>query len=130
MASRRVWFGVLLVLLFVTSVVLVVAPRYSDFRAASETSEWLAVSRVLLSEIKPDLLKNVDVSGSDPRVTSALGSIPSIGDFGLRPTGDLYIRGGRNGQIILLIAERSGGDITWRCIGGSGADVVQSCRSL
>jgi len=102
--------------------------NYSDYRAASETTLWLSAARAMLSELESDVVSGVRIDKSDPRVVRYLGAIATIDQFEIRPSGDLFIRGGRDGQFIYLIAEQNENKITWRCVGGSRHAMPVACK--
>ena len=106
--------GAILVLLAAA----IIVPQYADYRAALETSDWLSsvtsTTDVITTNVKR--LKTTTGSGvgvARPVIAQRPPSLVEIADNGV-----IFLKGGREGQFVVLIPSYVDGKVVWRCIGG------------
>lgn len=100
-------------------------PQYSDYRAAAETSGWLAEVLPTTQAITDNTLRLNTTTGAGfgiPKPTFQ-SHTPSL--IEVTANGTVFLKGGTDGQIIVLYPELSGGKVVWRCRGGS--HVTRAC---
>lgn len=125
METRSFFIGFIGVLAAVLACLLLY-PMYSDYRAAAQTSRWLA-------EVEPAQRL---VAENARRLNSLVGAGVGVGRpnfsaadpelFEVTPEGTILIKGGLEGQLVVLIPTRTNGQVAWRCLGGPDSAVL-SC---
>jgi hypothetical protein len=104
----------------VALVIFVVSyPQYSNYQAAAETSTWLSQ----LEETKKLIAANTERNQS--LVESGI-NVPRP-NFSSNPPeyaevtrdGIIFVQGGREGQLIVLVPNLRDGQVEWVCRGGS-----------
>jgi hypothetical protein len=104
----------------------IVVPQYSDYRAAAETSRWLAQMDPVRLAIEQNamLLKTMAGAGKYIDVPASLLSPPPGATLlEIRDSGEIILHGGSDGQLVILTPSFAEGKVTWRCLGGSAKDV-------
>ena len=104
-----------------------VVPQYSDYRAASETSSWLNEIEPTKDAISAKILRLRTTSGAGlgiprPIITRHTPSLIEVTDAGI-----IFLKGGRDGQVVVLIPSFSANQVSWHCIGGS-SHATGSCE--
>jgi hypothetical protein len=97
---------------------LVIVPQYSDYRSASETSAWFAQIEGIQDVIEQNALKNLSLSNAGRGVDKKIFQRENMDELHIFMTGEIVIRGGRDGQMLMLVPSFDGTSITWHCIGG------------
>jgi len=107
---------------------VVVLPQYADYRAASEVSQWLVQIQPTQELIAENAKKNGGLTraGSGIRQPDFAPVKPDF--FAVTDSGTIVIRGGHEGQMVMLLPEFSAGALTWRCVGGSRSAVPTRCK--
>lgn len=106
-------------------------PNYSDYRAAAETSEWLVQIQSIQDAIEEYVLEKGSVLelGSDfDREVFQFHSM-NLDVFEITKHGEIILRGGGDGQVVILIPSLDRTRIIWRCIGGSRRAVPSRCKN-
>jgi hypothetical protein len=104
--------------------------QYSDYRAAAETAGWLAdIRRSPLPELIERIAKQGGVEGSGVGIAAPqwTGVPPTL--FEITDDGIVLMRGGRDGQLLVMIPEWRDGAATYRCLGGSAKATPRGCRA-
>lgn len=92
--------------------------QYSDYLAAAQTDSWLKEVEPLKQQIAANVERYQTLENTSINIKATHFSIaPEY--FKIMPNGTIYIKGGKEGQLIVLVPILSGGSVTWRCIGGS-----------
>ena len=96
-----------------------VFPQYADYAASAETSAWMAQvapvqDHVAANAKRNDSLVNAGLGAEQPHFSS-----PAPTYFEVTKDGTIFIQGGREGQLIVLVPALMEGTVSWRCIGGS-----------
>lgn len=114
-----------LLLLFTAAVL---TPLYSDYRARSETNSWLAQVKPVQAIIEESAMRNRTLHDAAIGIDSGTLSIAGTDLFEITSTGTIILRGGSDGQVIILVPALQGGRLIWRCIGGSTTAVPAECQ--
>jgi hypothetical protein len=129
--------GLLGAFLFLICAVFI-ATQYSDYRARSGTLYWLALVQEVRIEIEQKALKQkslvgvgneVDKKAFQARNLNAFKA-SNIEVFDITESGIIILRGGIDGQVVILIPSLSEQDVIWRCVGGSAKAMPDKCKSL
>lgn len=103
--------------------------QYGDYRSAAETGEWLVLAAPLKGQVEEAIAKQGGLAGFKvpvPIVTSKGQSLETM----ILESGAILLRGGSDGQMVVLVPTRTGSSIAWRCIGGSGRAMPSACRTM
>jgi hypothetical protein len=111
-----------LVLLF-----LFVSSQYSDYRAAAESSSWLAKVKTIQGEIEKNAVSRGSLAGVGKDVDQKILRQMNLDFFEITDSGAIILRGSRYGQLIALIPSVADGKVEWRCVGGPSGDVPKKC---
>jgi hypothetical protein len=104
------------------------APFYSDYRAAAETSAWMNEIRPLQRQIEEAALKQGTLRGVKERLGQISLDAPALDVLEVLDGGAIVLRGGRNGQLLVVVPSFDSGKVSWRCIGGSKNAVLGACK--
>jgi hypothetical protein len=111
-----------------SAVFFLLYPQYSDYRAKAEVTAWLEMVKNVQDDIGKKIVSASPLGevndGFDKTKFQAVG----VDLFEITETGVIIIRGGRDGQVIILIPSFSENDVEWRCIGGSAQAVPSKCN--
>lgn len=114
-------------LLMLISVFLGIS-QYSDYRALSEIDGWLAHVQEIQTEIEQKAVKQNSLTGVGNNLQTKKFPNSNLDVFEVSESGTILLRGGRDGQMIVLIPLFSEKGVVWRCIGGSRAAIPKRCR--
>ncbi len=128
--SRRGSFiaGFLTAIGLVLVFAVVVLPQYADYRAASQVSQWLLQVRPAQELVAENAKKNGGLTRAGVGVREPDFSPVKPDFFAVTESGAIIIRGGHEGQAVVLLPEFASGALTWRCVGGSRGAVPASCK--
>ena len=106
---------------------VLVYSQYCDYRAAAQTSGWMAEVEpaqraVEANAVRLGALSGAGLSVAKPRFT---GQGPE--HFEVTQDGLILMHGGLSGQLVALVPTWSPGGVQWRCLGGSRRD-VSGCK--
>jgi hypothetical protein len=96
---------------------LVVIPAYTDYRASSETIEWLALLRATQEEIDAYVKQNKTIVAANKSIQ--LPQMKGVTLAEIRDDGSIFVKGGIEGQLIVLLPTVEQDQVVWRCLGGS-----------
>jgi hypothetical protein len=118
---------------FVTALllILIVIPQYSDYRHVAETQRWVGEIRPVMERIEKNILKNASLVDANIGVDKMLlsgGEAKQPDVFEITRLGEIILRGGSHGQLLILIPAFEEGKVRWRCIGGPERIVPKTCR--
>ncbi len=111
--------GTLLVLVLAA----IIVPQYSDYRAAAETSEWLAAVSPMKMQIEQNALRLKTLTGAGKQIDPPRFAPHNVPQYEIRDSGEIILYGGRHGQFVMLTPSLADGKVTWRCLGGSKQDI-------
>ena len=108
---------------------MVIIAQYSDYTARSQSGAWLfevepvkqAIERIALDK---KALADIQVEHDKAKVFAAR----NVELFSVDSRGQIFIRGGKDAQFLVLTPSPVDGKVTWRCTGGSVRSVPKSCR--
>lgn len=116
-----------------TLIVLVLAaliiPQYCDYRAAAETDSWLYQIITTQDSIEENIIRNKTVIGSGTGVQSPKFSKHPPSYVKITDNGDIFLKGGHEGQLVVLIPTIKDSKVEWACIGGS-SKATRSCQNI
>ena len=116
---RRFFQGMLGALLVLVAAAIIV-PQWQDYLADSETSVWLnAEIMPAVQSISANALRLRTTSGAGIGVPKPIFQVHAPSLVEIDPDGIIFLKGGSDGQFVALIPTLSGGNVSWRCIGGS-----------
>jgi hypothetical protein len=115
--------------LFVLIGAALVVPQYSDYRARAKTSEWLARSQEIQSMIEENAVKQKSLLGAGRGIDVKTFQLAGLDVFEIMDSSTIILRGGPEGQVIVLIPSLSETRVVWRCIGGPAKAVPAKCRN-
>jgi hypothetical protein len=105
---------------------LILMPAYTDYRAASETSEWLSILRTTTQdEIAAYVKQNKTIVGANKSIQ--LPQMKGVTLAEIRDDGSIFVKGGIEGQLIVLLPTIARDQVTWRCLGGS-SKAIRRCK--
>jgi hypothetical protein len=107
-----------------------IIPEYSDYRARVETSGWMAEIQAIQSIIEQKALKQKSLIGVGNGIDKKTFQTTNPDVFEITESGMIILRGGRDGQVVVLIPSISEQHIAWRCIGGSARAVPGKCNRV
>ena len=118
------FFGVLLCLVAATMVL----PNYVDYRNRIEILEWLAQVKPIQATIEKKAVQQNSLknAGGDVDKEAFQNANANLSLFEITEAGTLILRGGRVGQVVILIPSLVAEQVTWRCIGGPSHAVPKS----
>jgi Tfp pilus assembly major pilin PilA len=128
--ARYFLLGVLVGIVLFFSMFFLIYPQYSDYRARSEVVAWLALIQNVKDDIEGKAISNASFLGVNNWIDKDKFQMPGIDLFEITETGVIILRGGRDGQVIVLIPFFSGKSVNWRCIGGSAQAVPIMCQKF
>ena len=96
--------------------------QYSDYRAMAQTYNWLTILNSVKVDIENNLLTGNKINIIKPKFS------PEPKDFLIRPDGIILMRGGRDGQLLVLIPEIKESKVQWTCYVGSSKAAPSECR--
>ena len=113
---------------FVLLIVVFITPLYSDYRAAAEVDDWLSQAQALQDSIEKYYLENKTMVGVEKTVEITAFSPDNISYFEITSQGRIMIKGGSDGQLIIISPSIEREKINWKCLGGSDSSVSQKCK--
>jgi hypothetical protein len=108
---------------------LIALSQYSDYRAASETTTWLVEVEPTLEAIAAAAKARGTIEGSGTGVALPTFQSPPLEYARVTSDGTVIMRGGREGQLLVLVPSLAEGEVAWRCVGGSRTSVAIRCRN-
>lgn len=102
--------------------------HYSDYRARGETSDWLVQLQTVQDAIAREAIKKGSLVNIGLAVDAGAFHNSSVTGFMILDGGSIVVRGGSEGQVVLLVPSLRGAAVTWRCIGGSVQAVPSRCQ--
>lgn len=107
----------------------IVISQYSDYQARAETDGWIVQVRSIQDTVAQTAVKQKTLLGVDKLVDRGAFRGEHVDVFEIMESGVIIARGGREGQVIVLIPSLIGETITWRCIGGPARAMPSKCRN-
>lgn len=112
----------------VLGVAAIIIPQYSDYFTTTETDRWLTDVAEVQSKIERRAVEinSLERAGADiplPKIVNG-----PVQYLEISQDGRIYIKGGSEGQLVVLIPALEGESVVWRCIGGSTRSVAIKCR--
>ncbi len=108
--------------------VFLIAPQWSDHRAAAETSAWLAQVRPVQEAIAENAKQRGSLESAGVGVAKPVFQGAGPSDVDVASHGEIFLKGGSDGQLLVLRPYfTEGKEVKWRCIGGS-ARATLSCH--
>jgi hypothetical protein len=126
--ARYFLLGVVVGIVLFFFMFFLIYPQYSDYRARTEVVAWLALIQDVKDDIEEKAISNTSFLGINNWINKDKFQVPGIELFEITETGGIILRGGRDGQVIVLIPYFSGESVNWRCIGGSAQAVPTMCQ--
>lgn len=113
--------------LLVLAAAAIIIPQYSDYKAAVESARWVndvaeAQSLIEQRAIATNSLESAGVDVPLPKIVNG-----PVHYLEITHDGRIYIKGGAEGQLIVLIPYLEDNKVVWRCIGGSSKSVATTC---
>jgi hypothetical protein len=106
---------------------MIAIPQYCDCASRVHTSNMLST----ISSIKHEMRENLETTGSIRGVGSALKEkiqfVRPPEFFEISPEGVFIVRGGDDGQLLVLLPRVIDKQIEWTCIGGSRDAMPWDC---
>ncbi len=128
---RDFYLGAAAATVVLLAAAFLIYPQYSDYRAAAETSQWLAVAEMSMKPYIAEKAKRAKtLAGSGVGLPKPVFAVSNMPDLEITPDGMIFMRGGRDGQLVVLIPSLAEGKVTWRCVGGSRHDVTSECQTI
>lgn len=118
--------GVLGAILGFLGTVLVYS-QYSDYRAAAQTSGWMADVEPAQRAVEANAVRLGALTGAGLGVAKPRFTWKGPEHFEVTRDGLILMQGGLSGQIIALVPSWGQGGVQWRCLGGSRRD-VSGCK--
>jgi hypothetical protein len=126
--ARYFLLGVIAGIVLFFSMFFLIYPQYSDYRARSETVVWLNLIQDVKDDIEKKAISNGSFLGVNNEIDKDKFQAPGVELFEITETGVIILRGGRDGQVIILAPYFSEKNISWHCIGGSAQAVPIICQ--
>jgi Tfp pilus assembly major pilin PilA len=114
--------------LFVLIGASLLIPQYSDYTARAQTVGWLAQVQAVQSTIEQNAIEQKSLLGAGRGIDTKMFQVAGLELFEITESGMVILRGGAEGQVIVLIPSLSEDRVVWRCIGGSAHAVPTKCR--
>lgn len=118
--------GVLGAILGFLGTVLVYS-QYSDYRAAAQTSGWMADVEPAQRAVEANAVRLGALTGAGLGVAKPRFTWKGPEHFEVTRDGLILMQGGLSGQLIALVPSWGQGGVQWRCLGGSRRD-VSGCK--
>ncbi len=112
--------GVAVVVLLVAAVII---PQYSDYRGYAETDQWLVQLRPLQEAIEANAIRKKSLSGAGKEIAKPRLAHDNVTIFEVTDSGVILVKGGRDGQVLVLVPSFEAEKVVWRCVGGPAKDV-------
>jgi hypothetical protein len=107
----------------------VIYPQYSDYRARAQTSEWLFEVQEAQRAVAANAQRRNSLTGSGVGVHRPNFSGTAAPDyFKVTDDGMIFLKGGSDGQLVVLLPSISGTHVSWACVGGSSKATPSRCR--
>jgi len=104
--------------------------QYSDYRGRAETEGMLAELEPFKQSIEAAATKNKSFVGID-KVVGKPTTLPAYVDLlEVTDAGEIFIRGGRDGQLVILLPTFVAEKVVWRCIGSPAKDMPGACKKV
>ncbi len=94
---------------------VVVLPQYADYRAASQVSQWLLQVRPAQESVAENAKKDGGLTRAGVGVREPDFSPVKPDFFAVTESGTIIIRGGHEGQVVVLLPEFSSGAVPASC---------------
>lgn len=113
--------GVLLTM----AVLFVLRTQYGDYLAKVESDRWMTALGPLRKEVEEHAIERHSLNDSGVNIHKPQLD-KNVEIFDVFDSGVIVVKGGRVGQLLLLVPTMSGQNVTWRCmVGGKDAMPVQ-----
>ncbi|WP_081413061.1 hypothetical protein [Chitinilyticum aquatile] len=103
--------------------------QYSDYRAKVETDNWLLRVKEIQDTIERKAIKQKSLIDAGREVNKNLLQKLDLDLIEITDSSVIILRGGRDGQVIILIPSLSGDRIVWDCIGGPEKAMPRRCKA-
>jgi hypothetical protein len=119
------FLGALLVLILVA----LIYTQYSDYRAAAETSGWLNDIDETKTNIEKNILRNKSTIRSGEDIQMPTFHVPTPPTYTkIMNNGTIILKGGREGQLVVLVPTFTNTEVIWSCVGGSSKATI-GCKN-
>jgi len=119
-------YGVIGVL-FSLGVFFVGRTQYSDYVVMVQTDRWIGELQPLMSEVKAKAIKIHSLNGvasdihkPEPDKNTTI--------FDVLDSGTIVVKGGRDGQLLILVPSLVDDKFTWRCLVGGDNALSRKCK--
>lgn len=106
-----------------------VTAQYSDYTARAQTSEWLVQVWEIQSLIEQNAVKQKSLLDAGRGIDTETFRAARLDAFEITESSTIILRGGADGQVIVLIPSLSEDRVIWRCMGGPTRAVPGRCRN-
>ena len=106
---------------------LVAVSQYADYRAESELSGWLVEVEPAQAAIAARALRLGTLEGAGTGIELPPISYRPPKYYRIDANGQIFMRGGDEGQLVVLVPTLANGAVTWQCVGGSKDSVLSWC---
>jgi hypothetical protein len=106
---------------------LVVVSQYADYRAESELSGWLSEVEPAQAAVAANGLRQGTLEGAGIGTTLPPIHYRPPAYYRIDANGQIFMRGGDEGQFVVLVPTLANGAVTWQCVGGSKDSVSMWC---
>lgn len=102
--------------------------QYADYRAAAEVSGWLLALAPVQDAIAATATKQGGFAGVSKDVKKPAFPEPNVSVFKVSDAGEITVKGGKDGQMLVLSPTLVNGKTVWDCVGSPNKAVPFSCR--
>jgi hypothetical protein len=101
---------------------------YGDYRSEAQSSAWFIELLPAMQEIEAQARQQNTLAGTGAHIGKATPRMTRVNFLRVEDQGTIIVRGGSDGQVIVLIPQFDKGNVSWRCIGGPSRAVLPDCR--
>lgn len=101
---------------------------YGDYRSEAQSSAWFIELLPTMQEIEAQARQQNTLAGVGAHIGKTAPRLTRVNFFHVDDRGTIIVRGGTDGQVIVLIPQFDKGNVSWRCIGGPSRAVPPDCR--
>jgi type II secretory pathway pseudopilin PulG len=103
-------------------------PQYADYRARAETDMLLGQLHAVQQRIEAVASEQKSFLGVAKGIAKPAFSRIEVTVFEITQSGAIIVKGGRDGQMLVLSPSFDAEKITWHCVGGPTKDMPAKCR--
>jgi Tfp pilus assembly major pilin PilA len=116
--------------IFIVAIAALSLPLYANYQARNEVKGWLSQLETTRHKIAAQALQHGSLQGAGVGITPPYfeGIRPNL--IRIEADGNILLRGGSTGQMLVLIPALSTGTVSWTCVGGPDDAVPDECRNI